>query len=61
MKLTTDQEMELIRKYKKELVCPKCERDLVNVDYIINKRTLFLVVIFSLCAFVIGISIRVGL
>ena len=61
MKLTTEQEMELIEEYKKELICPKCEGYLVNKDYKINKRNLILVVIASLCAFALGVFMRSGL
>lgn len=33
MKLTIDQEIELIEKYKADLICPNCQEELMNKDY----------------------------
>ena len=53
MELTLEQEMELVKKHKDELICSSCQHELVNKDYKINKFHLF----FGLFCIIIGIII----
>ena len=40
IKLTQEQEIELIHQYRDELICPKCQADLIHKDYLINRNSL---------------------
>lgn len=40
MELPIELEEEIMEKYKEELVCPKCQSELIHKDYIINRNTI---------------------
>lgn len=55
MILTEKQQLEIFEKYKKSLICPKCNANLVNRDYKINKKTL----LYFLIIFIMGVFLGI--
>ena len=53
--MKTEEEMEVLEKYRKELICPICQSELVNKDYKINKRTFYQFLIIMILSFIAGV------
>ena len=52
-----EKDMEVLNRYKKELICPICQEELENKDYKINRRTFHLVLIAIITSFIMGVII----
>lgn len=58
MELTEKQQLEILEKYKEELICPICQKELVHKDYEINKKTLIYFSVILLMGLITGFIIQ---